>query len=205
MTYRTDGHWINHVLCMHPDQFNAQATIREREPNPNLIVPVEGDVGGPDEESDPDESDDDAPGDKLQDDDAAGYLGHSELFLPLGAGKRVGDVPNYHDVATLLSKPWQPFTHAQEYRLARHFVRSKTSKTQIDDYFNQGLCHDPETYSFRSGHLLRELLKTMDGATPAWQTGSVTLMGTDVPCHWRNPVDCARYLLSQRAYKENLR
>ena len=65
MTYGTDGHWINHVLTMHPEQFHAQATMRERPPNQDLLVPLDENSGGPegpDEQSEDDESDDDAPG-----------------------------------------------------------------------------------------------------------------------------------------------
>ncbi|KAI5777561.1 hypothetical protein EDC01DRAFT_778765 [Geopyxis carbonaria] len=108
---------------------------------------------------------------------------------------------------TLREKPFDPFSGEHDYKLARWFVKSKTPKGQIDDFFNDGL-HGPASrdgpMSFRSGHTLWKQLEKMDGQLPSYKIGAVTVDGRTIPFLTRNIIDAAKYLIGQPCYKDYL-
>ncbi|KAI5776111.1 hypothetical protein EDC01DRAFT_780046 [Geopyxis carbonaria] len=108
---------------------------------------------------------------------------------------------------TLREKPFDPFSGEHDYKLTRWYVKSKTPKGQIDDFFNDGL-HGPASrdgpMSFRSGHTLWKQLEKMDGQLPSYKIGAVTVDGRAIPFLTRNIIDAAKYLIGQPCYKDYL-
>jgi len=72
--------------------------------------------------------------------------------------------------------PLFPFTNAHEYKLARFFHKSKTSRKEIDQFFHDDLLHMNTSQmlkiKYQSGHMWR---KKMQGLVnePEWQNGTV--------------------------------
>ena len=85
----------------------------------------------------------------------------SQNTIP-GAGRILGNVIGYveHNRA-MTDDPWSPFSSESDFNLASWFVRSKVSKSQIDDYFRKDL-GERDAGSFQSAFSLRKQLEVLD-------------------------------------------
>ena len=104
----------------------------------------------------------------------------------------------------LLREPWAPFQSAEEFRLAYWFVRANVSQAAIDDYFRSSL--GPADCSFRSGHSFTKKLEMMQATLgrSSWHHSEVELGGNNISYYYRDPIVCIRYLLRQRAYRDDM-
>ncbi|KAL0630321.1 hypothetical protein Q9L58_010832, partial [Maublancomyces gigas] len=93
-----------------------------------------------------------------------------------GSASTLGDVEDYNKYLDDLWNPWAPFYDTREWQLARWFIQSKTTKTQIDEFFNLGLhSSQPGNRPFQSSFTLRQTLERMTGAPRVWKHGSSQL------------------------------
>ena len=123
-----------------------------------------------------------------------------------GAGLALGDVVDYVEINTSLAKdPWGPFASEDEFKLASWFIRSKVSKTRINDYFAQGI-GDAKCGTFQSAYTLEKYLNELDpfGQYLAWTQVTVECEKRPSTFFYRNIVDCVRYVLRQVAYKDDM-
>jgi len=102
----------------------------------------------------------------------------------------------------------RPFDNALDYKLARFFTSSKVPKSQVDEFFRQGLAPSPEPagqrITFTSGYTLYKKLQEMTDE-PQWYRGSADFHFQEDKEFWyRNIIHCVEYLLAQRAYYESL-
>jgi hypothetical protein len=116
-------------------------------------------------------------------------------------GSVVGEEERIRD---LLRNPWYPFRNASEFKLARFFVEANIPWEQIDSFMKASLA-PPDVY-FSSAYTLRKLLDKMDNSLgpESWNQGDVIFSGTKVPFYFRNPIDCVKYLIRQKAYQSDL-
>ncbi|KAI5848606.1 hypothetical protein DFP73DRAFT_474133, partial [Morchella snyderi] len=130
----------------------------------------------------------------------------STTVYPRNSGQILRRVPGYRDHLKDDWKPWAPFTDAAEWRLARFFIEHKLTATSIDAYFNQGLHKTLKCErSFQSAYTFQKQLDKMPGAPPTFQYGTVgDGFGNMTELYYRNPVECARYLLGQRCYSDRM-
>ena len=75
---------------------------------------------------------------------------------------------------------------------------------QIDSFMKASLA--PSDVYFTSAFTLRALLDNMDNSLgpESWKQGDVIFSGTKVPFYFRDPVDCVKYLIGQKAYQSDL-
>ena len=75
---------------------------------------------------------------------------------------------------------------------------------QIEAFMKANLA-PPEVY-YTSAFTLHALLNNMDNSLgpESWRKGEVTLSGANVPFYYRDPVDCVKYLICQRAYQSDM-
>ena len=115
----------------------------------------------------------------------------------------LGEEEHMHD---LLRNPWSPFRNASEFKLARFFVEANIPWEQIDKFMKASLA--PPNVYFTSGYTLRSLLNSMDNSLgpESWKQGEVTFSNSTgrVPFFFRDPVDCVKYLIRQKAYQSDL-
>ena len=131
-----------------------------------------------------------------------------------GSGAPLSHVPGYDDHQRDDWDPWAPFSDAQEWRLARWLIETKTTKTKINEYFNSGMHSSSAKRSFQSAHTLDICIDRMPGSRslPQWQHGSINPKSYAVPgskaptasktsqktqFYYPDIVACARYHLSQ--------
>jgi len=90
-------------------------------------------------------------------------------------GKIIGIRP-LKDLQLLEFNPISPFQNACEYKVARFFHKSKTSLTNIDQFFKENLlpedCSRTQEVCFKSGHTWRKKMRTMVDQ-PYWQKSTV--------------------------------
>src|SRR5437588_2190868 len=122
-----------------------------------------------------------------------------------GSGKSYGSVFNEEkSILNLVQNPFYPFPNASEFKLARFFVEVNVPWEQIQAFKKANLA-PPEVY-YTSAFTLRALLNNMDNSLgpESWRKGEVTLSGANVPFYYRDPVDCVKYLIRQRAYQSDM-
>jgi len=122
-----------------------------------------------------------------------------------GSGKSYGCISGEEErIHNLIRNPWSPFRNASEFKLARFFVEANIPWEQINNFLKASLA--PPKVFFTSAYTFRTLLNNMDnGLGPeSWNQGEVTFSGTKVPFFFRNPVDCVKYLIRQKAYESDL-
>ena len=126
-----------------------------------------------------------------------------ELYQNSGTsyGSVSGEVDRIRD---LIQNPWKPFRNVSEFKLARFFVEANVPWEQIENFMKASLA--PSDVQFTSAFTLRALLNNMDNSLgpESWKKGEVTFSGTEVPFYYRDPVDCVKYLIRQRAYRSDL-
>ena len=119
-----------------------------------------------------------------------------------GSGEAVGDVNGFEQECDDLSEnPWAPFTSAHGFKLASWFIQNKVSKSQINEYFTNGLGNSALA-GYNSMHTLENRLRILDPYSAYLQLfeGQVEDGSRTVPFFYRNVLDCVRYLLRQIAY-----
>jgi hypothetical protein len=127
---------------------------------------------------------------------------HNEMYKYAGQPVREGKPPFWD---RLRDQPLYPFVSERDYKLARWFVRSKTPKGRIDDYFNEGLhqgTSESGSLSFQSAHTMWKQLDRMEGHLPGYETGTVEVDGRRIPFLRRDIVEAAQYLMGQPCYRE---
>ena len=131
----------------------------------------------------------------------AGKLTHYE-----GSGETVPDVNGFDQACDNLTEdPWSPFTSAHGFKLASWFIQSKVSKSQINEYFTNGLGNSA-LVGYNSKHTLENYLRILDpySAYLQWFEEQVEDGCRNVPFFYRNLLNCVRYLLCQIAYRDDL-
>ena len=121
------------------------------------------------------------------------------------SGRSYGCVEGEEErIRGLLQNPWHPFRNASEFKLARFFVEANIPWGHIDSFMKASLA--PPEVHFTSAYTFRALLNNMDnGLGPeSWWHGDVIFSGTKVPFYFRDPVDCVKYLIRQKAYQSDL-
>jgi len=136
-------------------------------------------------------------------------LQFTEMVHP-SAGIAVGNAACVQeDADKLLQDPYTPFSGPAEFKLARWFVNSNIPKTQINEYFNQGLGKSADI-GYTSGYTFHQLLDSMDSelGVGSWKSGQATTRicerTQNIPYFYRNPMDCIRFLLKQPAYRDHM-
>jgi len=129
----------------------------------------------------------------------------SQESIP-GAGRALGDVADYTELnESMKGDPWNPFSSEVDFHFASWLVRSKVSKSQIDQYFAEGLgCMD--AWSFRSAYTLQQHLYVR-GPFGEYLTWTEAVIGDGrhtTTFYYRNALDCVRYLVRQVAYRSGM-
>ena len=101
--------------------------------------------------------------------------------------------------------PWSPFSSESDFNLASWFVRSKVSKSQIDDYFRKDL-GERDAGSFQSAFSLRKQLEVLDpfGEYLTWTEATMDDEKHSTTFYYRNVIGCVRYLIRQIAYRPDM-
>jgi hypothetical protein len=121
------------------------------------------------------------------------------------AGWPCGIDPDYALVlARMINDPWHPFKSQYDFQQAARFVDAGVSRTAIDRHFNEGACLNQAEFSYDTGYLMYQRIAEMEENLPQWTQSKATIKGVTRDFFHRNPVDCARYLLGQRAYRNNM-
>lgn len=156
-----------------------------------------------DEEHPSSDSDAESEFEDVDDDFEEDHATRRDLYE--GSGNSYGSVLDEEkSILDLLKNPFHPFRNASEFKLARFFVESNVSWERIEAYMKAKLS-PPEVY-YTSAFTLRALLNNMDNSLgpESWRQGEVTLSGSNVPFYYRDPVDCVKYLIRQRAYQSDM-
>ena len=131
----------------------------------------------------------------------AGKETHSE-----GSREAVRDVNGFEqDCDNLSEDPWAPFTNGHWFKLASWFIQNKVSKSQINEYFRNGLANSAFA-AYNSMHTLENHLQILDpeSAYLQWFEGQVEDGSRTVPFFYRNMLDCVRHPLHQITYLDAL-
>jgi Plavaka transposase len=112
-----------------------------------------------------------------------------------------------------LQGQWEPFESEGHYKLAEWLVENKISQSAIDALLkNTSMALDPSLRSsFTSSYtLLQRIADMADGlGWESWQEAHTKLKwhGDDtntVTFYHRDPIQCAKWLMAQRAFKEHM-
>ena len=144
------------------------------------------------------------------------------------AGRPLWDVVQ-HDRSE--DEMWVPFRNKTDFELARWFIEAKVPKDHVDRYFKQGLAH--EDSNIKSAYRLLEAVDELESGMgmKSWKEGFVSFSKAVSKCvlrtfhidekqeipdgepdedswtqkfFYRNPIDCAKYLLCQRCFAQDL-
>jgi len=120
------------------------------------------------------------------------------------AGRTFGDDPNYTEFRKLIKYPWQLFCCADDFKQAIRFVKAHYPRSQIDRHFNEGGCKIPEHFSYTSGWTMYNRIYRMDNQLPKWREASISTPNSQRFFYFRDPEECAWYVLRQRPYKDHM-
>jgi len=115
-----------------------------------------------------------------------------------------GDDPDYNEFRDLINNPWQQFYCAKDFKQAIRFVKAHYPKSQIDCHFKEGGCNIPEHFSYTSGWTMYNQIYRMDNHLPKRRDASISTRNGRRFFYFRDPVECAQYLLRHRPYKEHM-
>jgi hypothetical protein len=124
-----------------------------------------------------------------------------EVEIYPDAGKPMGPDPDYEN-HPYLDQPFHPFANARAFSTANEMIQNNWADKQIDRWFNGGNQPNSADLGFQSAHLLQKHLDKMDGHLPQYKVGKVVVGGRRLKFHFRDPVQCAAYLIKQRCYKK---
>lgn len=121
------------------------------------------------------------------------------------AGRPLADMDSsYRFEEGLLNDPWRPFRTLEDFKLARWFIKSKVSRSRIDEYFVSGLSAS-STPCFRSAYKLDQYIDALDPYQDllAWNEGTFKHADHTSTFFYRDIVHCVEYLLAQPTYRED--
>lgn len=123
------------------------------------------------------------------------------------AGRPLKDVnPNLQLEKALMEDPWRPFRTQDDFKLAKWFITSKVSRSQIDKYFSAGLATSSSP-CFKSAYKLDQYIHALDPYRDllAWNEGTFERDdGSSTTFFYRDMVHCVEYLLAQTAYRKDM-
>lgn len=126
--------------------------------------------------------------------------------FPRPVGRPCGPAINLKTkLQDLVTHPWHPFYSAQDYQLARWFIRSSVAKIQINAFFNSPISHNTEKYSFASAYTLDQQLDLMPERLPRWRTGWIGTGRHRRKFYYRDVLEVIMYLISQTTYARHFR
>jgi len=101
--------------------------------------------------------------------------------------------------------PWSPFWSEADFNLTSLFVWNKVAKSQIDAYFANGL-GSTDARSFRSVYTMRQYLDKLDSFGDYLERAEAAIDDGQhaTTFHYRNVIDCIRFLIRQVAYKSEM-
>jgi hypothetical protein len=122
------------------------------------------------------------------------------------AGRPLKNVdPNLRLEKGLIEDPWRPFRTLDDFKLAKWFITSKVSRSQIDRYFNNGLAAS-STPCFKSAYKLDQYIHALDPYRDllVWNEGTFERDCSSTTFFYRDIVHCVEYLLAQTAYQNDM-
>jgi len=123
-----------------------------------------------------------------------------------GTGRALTDVAGYTELnRAITDDTWKLFSSEDHPNLASWLVRSKVAKLQIDEYFAEGL-GGTDSRSFGSPYTMRQYPKVLDpfGEYSAWKEAIINDGRHAATFHYRNIIDCVRYLIRKVAYRSDM-
>ena len=92
--------------------------------------------------------------------------------------------------------PWSPFSSEGEFNSASWYVRNTVAKSQIDEYFADGL-GSTDARSFRSVYTMRQHLDNPDpfGDYLVWTEAAIEDGQHATTFYYQNVIDCVRFLI----------
>ena len=220
-TFRNAGPFDNHLRTSHPIGFYKRVSRQKRSQNPDKGQPYSSksqfesssyletndfpySLSPAEAEANlSSDSDTESEFDDLSDEPEDSPETRREIYK--NSGRSYGNILGEEEsIRDLLQNPWSPFRNASEFKLARFFVEANVSWDNIEN-FMKALLASPEV-QFTSSFTLHTLLNNMDNSLgpESWNQASVNLSGMDVPFYYRDPVDCVKYLIRQRAYQSDM-
>ncbi|KAG0636316.1 hypothetical protein HOY80DRAFT_1089170, partial [Tuber brumale] len=111
---------------------------------------------------------------------------------------------------------WAPFQNKTDFELAQWFIEAKVPKEHIDRYFKNGL--GPENSTIKSVYCLFHTVDELESGLGlrSWKEGLVSftelvsdangleLATSQQRFFYRNPLDCTKYLLSQKCFAQDI-
>lgn len=122
-----------------------------------------------------------------------------------GSGKTYGCIlKNDQSLLNLVENPFHPFRNPSEFKLARFFVEANVPWEHMESFMKANLA--PSEVIFTSAFTLRALFNNMENSLgpESWRQGEVALSGTNTAFYYRDPIDCVKYLIRQRAYESDM-
>jgi hypothetical protein len=189
--YTKQGNLLRHIMRDH------RGAGLDENFNPNVLVPQPMPAA---EELEEVENDEDAPVDNHDRPDSTSTVEKHPY-----AGWPCGPDPDYASVPTrMIDDPWHPFKSRHDFQQACRFVDAGVSRNAIDRHFNEGGCLNEAEYSYNTGYLMYQRITEMEENLPQWTQSTATIDGITRTFFHRDPVHCSRYLLSQRAFRDNM-
>ncbi|KAG0633524.1 hypothetical protein HOY80DRAFT_1104646 [Tuber brumale] len=112
---------------------------------------------------------------------------------------------------------WAPFQNKTDFELGQWFIEAKVPKEHIDRYFKNRL--GPENSTIKSAYRLFHTVDELELGLGmrSWKEGLVSFTELDIEdadglelatsqqrFFYRNPLDCAKYLLSQKCFAQDI-
>jgi hypothetical protein len=194
------GNLSRHIVRDHrgvglDEEFDSNVLVPQPMPAAKELEEVQND-----DEKDDEDGNDDAPVHNHDQPDSTSTIEEHQY-----AGWPCAVDPNYALVpARMIDDPWQPFKSQHDFQQASRFLDAGVSRTAIDRHFNEGGCLNEAEYSYDTGYLMYQRIAEMEENLPQWTQSKVTIKGVTRDFFHRNLVDCARYLLGQRVYRNNM-
>jgi len=119
-----------------------------------------------------------------------------------GGSRLLGEVASYTELNLAMTNAlWSTFSSEKDFNWASWCVRSMVAKSQIDQYFVEGL-GGTDSRLFRSGHILAQHHDLQDPFREfmVWVEASIHDSRHATTFGYRNIIDSVRYLIRQVAY-----
>jgi len=123
-----------------------------------------------------------------------------------GAGTPLGEVASYTELTKAMTDdPSGPLLSENDFNMARWFVQSKVTKSQIDAYCAEGL-GGTDGRSFWSAYTFRQHLDILDPFREylVWADASIDDGRHVTTCYNGNIIDSVRYLIRQVTYSSDM-
>ena len=227
-TFQLDGFYRNHMFKKH-NTMPRYSTQRIISPDPltkPIIVDSEEEGEEDEEDSEGDDYGEDDYGEDEEDSEnlerglpivrrapnsfvpAWGNRHQSEAVKNLrivehpSAGEVCGVTEDYDEKgAAILEDPWSPFSSALEFLQVKHFVDFNMPDKGIIQFFNQGLCREPEKFTVTSAETMKKCLESIDPDYPQFVEHGIPTRHGKRTFYCRNVLECVKYLFSKRYHK----